>query len=546
MADQSGSTSEPAAVDVDSARLASASTGRIIAVIVALVLFSEVAPFQLGMVSVIVPKLGPSFPSAGANVTWAVTMLGVAGGATMALVGKLGDLVGKKLMLLVCAFALVIGCLICALTHSWALFLVGRGIAGISWGMTAIEYGVVRDLIPRKWIPITVGILGTGFGIGGVFGPVICGVLTDHYSWRSIFWFLLIYMLVTIPIVMIAVPESPLRVKQRLDILGAVLFGLGVGAVTLYLSEGSSWGWTATGSLGYLIGGLALLVLFVLWELRTKEPMMELHLLRAPKVSILMVAAFLFTGTIAGVNIAVSYMFETPKKATLDGQIISSAAAQYKVAPSLIEKFITFNGDLSYANGFSVLQLALHVTLWSALFGILLGPIGGYLARKVGARLPLRIAAVAMLAACALWIPWHRTWQEQIGIGVLFGLGFGFYYAANPNLLMDAVPAERQGVSAGMLAVFGAIGTSVATALVTSIQAAHPYQLVSHAGKTTVTNIPQVYTDTGYKEIYLLIGVVPAVIALILALLLRHGDKPALGGAVEEAPAEDAAAMADS
>jgi MFS family permease len=544
MADQSGSSSEPGAVDFDSARLPSASTGRIIAVIVALVLFSEVAPFQLGMVSVIVPKLGPSFPSAGANVTWAVTMLGVAGGATMALVGKLGDLYGKKFMLMVCASALVIGCLICALTDSWPLFLLGRGIAGVSWGMTAIEYGVVRDLIPRKWIPVTVGILGTGFGIGGVFGPVICGELTDHYSWRSVFWFLVIYMVVTIPIVIIAVPESPLRVKQRLDIVGAALFGLGVGTVTLYLSEGSSWGWTNMGCLGYLIGGLVLLVLFVLWELRVKDPMMELHLLRAPKVSILMVAAFLFTGTLTGVNIAVSYMFETPKKATLDSQIVNAAAAQYKVAPSLVEKFITFNGDLSYANGFSVLQLALHVTLWSSLFGILLGPVGGLMARKVGARLPLRIAGVAMIIACGLWIPWHRTWQEQVSIGVLFGLSFGFYYAANPNLLMDAVPAERQGISAGMLAVFGAIGTSVATALVTSIQAAHPYQLVSHAGKTTVTAIPQVYTDTAYKEIYLLIGVVPAVIALVLALLLRHGTKPALGGATEEEPVEDTAAVA--
>jgi MFS family permease len=541
MADQSGSSQPPTTVDVDAGRLAGASTGRIIAIIVALVLFSEVAPFQLGMISIIVPKLGPSFPSAGANVTWAVTILGVAGGATMALVGKLGDLVGKKLMLLVCAFALVVGCLICALTDSWALFLVGRGIAAVSWGMTAIEYGVVRDLIPRKWIPVTVGILGTGFGIGGVFGPVICGVLTDHYSWRSVFWFLIIYMLVTIPIVMVAVPESPLRVKQRLDLPGAVLFGLGVGAVTLYLSEGSSWGWTKFGCLGYLIGGLVLLVLFILWELRAKDPMMELHLLRAPKVSILMAAAFLFTGVITMANLAVAYMFETPKQAALNSQIIDSAAAQYKVAPSLISKFITFNGDLSYANGFSVLQVALHITMWSAVFGIILGPVGGLLARKVGARLPLRIAAVAMIAACALWIPWHSTWQEQVEIGVLFGLAFGFYYAANPNLLMDAVPAERQGISAGMLAVFGAIGSSVATALVTSLQAAHPYQLVSHAGKTTVTNIPQVYTNTAYSEIYLLIGVVPAAVALILALLLRTGTKPALGGAAEHAPLEDAA-----
>ncbi len=518
----------------DAGRIDPSRTGRLIAILVALVLYSEVAPMQLGAVSIIVPKIATSFPGAGAGVTWGVTIVGVAGGATMALIGKLGDLIGKKRVTLICGGLFLVGALMCVLTSSWPVFLVGRALGGASWAMTAVEYGLVRDLMPRRWIPIAVGVIGTGFGIGGVVTPIIVGALTDHYSWRSVFWFLVIYVVVTTPILMACVPESPLRVRQRFDIVGAVLFGASIGAVLLYVSEGSSWGWSNIGCLGYLLGGVVGLVAFVGWELRTPEPMIELSLLRAPKVSILMTVAFLVTLSISAISIVIAYMFETPTAAQLKGEILAGAAARAHVPVALVEKFVTFRGDLSYANGFSVLEMAVHITIWTALSGMLFGVLGGYLCRKTGARLPLIISGVCLLAASALWVVWHTTWQEQVSIGLLYGVSFGFYYAANPNLLMDAVPADRQGVSAGMLAVFGAIGTSVGTAIFTAIAAAHPFQLVATepgVSHPIVQNIPQVYTNTGYSLVYVAVGVVPAALTVLLALALRTGRTPARGGA---------------
>jgi MFS family permease len=523
-----------------------ASRGRLIAIIVALVLFSEVAPFQSAMISYVLPKIAQSFPSAGANVTWAVTILGVAGGASMALLGKLGDLIGKKKVLLLCGLLFLIGSLISALTGSWALFLVGRALGGASWGMTAVEYGTVRDIMPRRWIPVTIGIIGTGFGVSGVIAPLICGALTDHFSWRSVFWFLTIYMVATFPVVMLAVPESPLRLKQRFDILGAALFGVGVGAVLVYISEGSSWGWTAASSLGYLIGGLAVLAAFCTWEMRTREPMMELKLLRAPKVMVPMVVAFLITGIFAMIGISIAYMFETPQAATLKGEVLAGVAAQTHQPMSVVSQIVSFRGDVGYAAGYSVLQMAVHITIWTALFGMICGPLGGHISRKVGARLPLLISAGSLMAACALWVVWHSTWQDQVFIGLFYGIGFGFYYAANPNLLMDAVPADRQGVASGMLAVFGAVGTSAAIAVVTAILAAHPFQTVitAAAGHSVVTAVPGVYTNTAYSLIYALVGIVPAAVGLILVFFLRAGRTPALGGG-RVAERENAAALAD-
>jgi MFS family permease len=529
-----------ATAEEDAGRIDPSRTGRLVLLLVALVLYSEIAPMQFGMVSIIVPKVATTFPGAGAGVTWAVTIVGVAGGATMALIGKLGDLIGKKRVTLLSGLLFLIGAILCAFTSSWPLFLLGRALGGASWAMTAVEYGLVRDLLPRKWIPIAVGVIGTGFGIGGVLTPIICGALTDHYSWRSVFVFLIIYVVVTTPLVIAFVPESPLRVRQRFDIAGAVLFGASIGLVLIYVSQGSTWGWANVGSLSYIIGGALLMAAFIAWELRTPEPMMELALLRAPKVLFLMIIAFLVTMFIGTVQIIVAYMFETPKPAVLEGQIVGAAAAQNHVLPSLVRNFIHFQGDISYANGFSIMQMALHITIWTALFGMTFGVFGGWLARKTGARLPLIIAGACMLIGSALWIVWHTTWQEQLFIGLFYGLAFGFYYASTPNLLMDAVPAARQGVSAGMLAVFGAIGTSVGAAVFAAIAAAHPFQITASVPKPSVTNVPNVYTNSAYSLTYVVLGLIPAVIVLVLAFSLRTGRTPARGGAAEEAPAAEA------
>jgi MFS family permease len=390
-----------------------------------------------------------------------------------------------------------------------------------------------------------VGVLGTGFGVGGVITPLVTGALTDHYSWRSVFWFLVIYVAVTTPLLIFAVPESPFRVKQKFDFLGAVLFGGGVGLALLYVSEGSTWGWGTFSCLAYLIGGLVALAAFIGWELRAPEPMVELSLLRAPRVAIPLAAAFLVTLSISAISITIAYMFETPKAPALKGEILAGAAAQAHVPVSIVSKFVTFRGDLSYANGFSVLQMALHITIWTALFGMLFGVLGGWLCRKSGARIVLITSALSLLIATALWVPWHTTWEEQLSIGLLFGLAFGFYFASNPNLLIDAVPASRQGVSSGMLAVFGSVGTSVGTVIFTAIVAAHPFQVVANdAGHTVVQNIPSVYTNSGYSLVYVAIGVIPAALTLLIALALRTGRTPARGGAAEATLVTEATGIA--
>jgi hypothetical protein len=323
------------------------------------------------------------------------------------------------------------------------------------------------------------------------------------------------------------------------------LFGGGIAGVLVYISEGAGWGWTSGGCLPYLIGGLVALVAWALWENRISYPMMELSLLRAPKVSMVMGIALFATIGLTLPNFIIPYMNETPKPGVLTGEIIAQTAAQQHVAASLVARFVHFQGDIGYAAGFSVFQLAWHITIFTAASAMIFGPIGGVLARRFGARLPLVIGSAALVATFLLWWQFHHSWQEDAVIGVLWGLGFGFYYGSSPNLLIDAVPAKRQGISSGMMAVFGAIGSALATALITPILTSHPFQLVATppGGKPIVHDIPQVYTDAGYAEAYLLIGVIGAVVTLALAIILRTGRKPTLGGAEEQSPAPASAVV---
>jgi MFS family permease len=529
----------------DSGRLFGASNARLYGILTLILLVTEVVPLQYTVAAFVLPKIGETFTSAGSGVTWTITIAGIVGGATIALLGKAGDLWGKKRLLIVLSLLTSFGALISAVAPDFGLFLFGRGLGGLSLGMTVVNLGLVRDLFPRRWIPIAVGFVGTGFSVSSIFGPLIFGVLSDNYSWRADYWFMFIFGLaVTLPFALF-VPESPVRVAQRFDVPGAILFGAGIGLVSVYLSEGGNWGWTNGPALGYLIGGLVALAVFIAWERRAKDPMLSFAIIRKPGVYLVILAIFVVTGWQNVMNVAVSYLFQTPNQATLESGILAGVAAKAHVSVAAAAHFATFRGTVSGA-GYSVLQLAYHITIWQALYAVISAPIAGLIARKYGARIPMIITGVALTAAAVLWINWHSTWQQQDLVGILLGIGTGAFFAAWPNLIMDAVGAGLQGVTSGMVQVFGSIGGSVMSALLASVLAAHPFQLVvaAGAGHTIISNIPSVFTDAGFKQMYLLLGVIPGVIALIIGLALRTGRHPARGGAPLPEEAEEAAPAA--
>ncbi|HEX4223913.1 MAG TPA: MFS transporter, partial [Pseudonocardiaceae bacterium] len=167
------------------------------------------------------------------------------------------------------------------------------------------------------------------------------------------------------------------------------------------------------------------------------------------------------------------------------------------------------------------------------------GPGAGWLAVRIGARRPVVVAFVAFALASVslLTTSQHGVWFYAL-TATLFGVGFGAIFACVPNLIIDAVPPRQQGISSGMLAVFGAVASALATAVVTAFINANPLIMtVSVAGKvvTTVNLTAQdsLATWSGFVGVFWVIAGC-AVLGLVVALVMRHGRTPATGGQVSE------------
>ncbi|WP_042377952.1 MFS transporter [Streptacidiphilus melanogenes] len=520
-------------------RLDGASRLRIFAVILVVVLFAEIAALQYTMVASAARQIAPSFPGVGANISWMVIIFGLVGGATTPLLGKLSDLWGKRRTMLLTGVSFAVGTLVCALTHTWWVFLVGRALEAVAISAPTVAYGLFRDILPRRYIPAAIGVIATGLGMSALAAPLIGGSLVDAHGWRWLFWFLLIFVGVMVPLMWLVVPESTLRTRQRLDVGGALLLGGGVGLVLVYLSNGTTWGWGRLDSLGYLLGGLAMLVAFLLVERVVSQPIMDPRLLLSPRVLMILGAATLGSMVIGIQGYSIPYMLQTPNEQQLHASILQvalSGGAGQTLPPAMAPLFHTvFNSTLAFGLGASLLAYGYYSAVYSGGVGMLSGAGAGELARKTGPRLPLVIAMAMFTLSTVLYAYFpHSKWQYGL-FAAVFGIGFGAFYAACPNLMMEAVPARQQGISAGMLGVVNSLATSVGTGALTAFLAGHALQV-----KVQITGVPEattggfhpvtsLYGFAGYQNGLLLAAGCGAV-GLVVALLMRHGRTPATGG----------------
>jgi MFS family permease len=522
-------------------RLDGASTKRIAAVAAIIILFAEVVPLQYAMVLPAVQKVGASWPEVGGNLSWMVIIIALVGGATTPIVSKLADLYGQRRIMLLCSVSFLAGSVLSAVTSSWALFLAGRALQATAFAMTAIAVGLIRDLLPRRHVPIAVGALAAGFGFSGIVSPFVGGALTDHYSWRSLFWFLVVYGAVIIPLMVLFVPESDVRVREKLDWVGALLLGGGVALALVYLSNGQAWGWGRPSAWGYLVAGMAVLILFAAWETKAESPMMSPRLLRSPKVSMVLAIGFLANVVIGGIGYAIPYMAQTDA-AAIKEQVVQGAAAVSGQPAEAMRQVITFDGSMEYALGFSLLAFAAHITIGMSVTSMTAGPGAGVWGRRSGLRSPLIAGLGVMSLASALFALWHGDWVVMLVIYSVYGVGFGFYYSAANNLIVETVPERESAIGAGMLAVAQSFGAAVGTAVLTAILSANAFVLVtpSPGGQGTVTTeIPQVYTDTGWTMSLWAMAAAGG-LGTVIAVLLRSGRAPATGGAAPDvAPERD-------
>jgi MFS family permease len=470
------------------------STGHYVFILVVVLLMAETTTYGANLFYSALAYMSPPFTQA--QLPWIVSITLLVAAAIQPLMGKLADVFGRKRILLVVAALFIIGSLIGALATSFPLMMVARALQASAVALPGVVYSFFREYLPRRMVPIAVGMTATNIGIAGIVGPFISGGLLAAFGdYRTIFWFCAIYMAIFAPIVYFVIPDTARATgRRKVDGFGSGLFTFGALLLLVGISNGSSLGWGSIATVLPLAAGVLLLGGFVLAELKVDEPMIDLRLLAAPALRNTMLVS-LFAGATTG--------------------------AWWYIIPQILQT--PPDPRIDFGFGLTALQTAL-VTLSFGLLSAVFGPLGGYLCRRYSPRLVMLICCVLATLTVVLAAFFHTEIWQFVVYGFLMGIAGGSYFAAGPNLVIEAVPEGLTGVSTGIQAFTSAFSASVMPVVLGAVLAATAFPAASAEGHL-------VYSSGGYTYAFLILGAL-GLVALVITVLMRHGRRPATGGAV--------------
>jgi MFS family permease len=221
---------------------------------------------------------------------------------------------GKEHWLLISLAIFGVGSLVAALAGSLTVMIAGRAIQGAGGAIFPLAIGIIRDEFPRDRVAPAIGTVSAMFGIGGGAGLVLAGIFVDHGSISWIFWLSVATTALAALATWLWVPESPVRVRARIDWVGGALLSLTLLALLLPISEGNSWGWTSGRVLGLFVAAAVLAVLWARWELRVVDPLVDLALMRQRPVWTTNVAACAIGFAMFGSFVLVPQFVQTPSR----------------------------------------------------------------------------------------------------------------------------------------------------------------------------------------------------------------------------------------
>lgn len=447
--------------------------GRIVAVLAAAGIASSLTQ------TLVIPLIGSLpqiFSTSATNTSWIITATLLTGAVSMPVLGRLADIFGKRRMILVALVPLLVGSVMCAVSTTLPVMIVGRALQGVANGMTPLGISLLHDVLPAGRVGKAVALMSSSMGIGGALGLPLAAAIAQFGSWRILFWTMAGVGALMLVLVGLLVPADPARpCTGRFDPVGSLLLGAGLVCLLLLVSKGGTWGWDSPTTLGAAVAAVVLLTAWVLWELHCDHALIDLRQMARPVVLMTNVAS-VFIGF--------------------------AMYSQSLIVPQLMQ--------LPTSTGHGLGQSMLGMGLWMAPTGIAMMAVSG-----PGARLSARSGARTTLVTGALVMALGYT-AASVLMGTLWGLaasaalvsaGVGLAFGAMPALIMGAVPARQKAASNAFNALMRSIGISVSSAVVAVILAT-----LSTPGPSGAL----VPTQTGFR-VGLLVGAGVSVLAAVLA-----------------------------
>ncbi|WP_406416155.1 MFS transporter [Streptomyces sp. NBC_00873] len=410
-------------------------TSRSGGVVATLALAGTVAAIMQTLVTPLIADLPQILHTTSSNATWVITVTLLSAAVCVPVAGRLGDLLGKRKMLLASCVPLIAGSVVCALTSSVAMMIVGRGLQGMGMGVVPLGISLLRDLLPAEKLSSSIALVSASMGIGGGLGLPIAAAVAEYTSWRALFWGSAVLAALIAVMIWSFIPNVPAAAKgQRFDLAGALGLGVGLVSLLLAISKGADWGWGSGSTLGLLAAAVVVLLAWGFWELRTRDPLIDLRTTARPRVLLTNAASVLI-----GVGMY----------------------AQMLIVPQLLQ--------FPEATGYGLGQSMLAMGLWMAPAGLVMmvvSPFGGKLTNARGPKFTLVSGSLVIAAGYGLSMAlMGSTWGLLIVTVVISG-GVGLAYGAMPALIMSAVPMSETAAANGFNTLMRSLGTSIGAAVI--------------------------------------------------------------------------------
>ncbi|WP_373293012.1 MFS transporter [Nocardia jinanensis] len=396
----------------------------------------------------LIPSLPTLLNTTTTNASWVITVTLLASAVCTPISGRLGDMFGKRRILLLDLAAMIVGSVLCAMSSSLLPSVAGRALQGVAIGAIPLGISIMRDELPPERVGSAMAVMSSTLGVGGAIGLPIAALIVEHADWHVLFWAAAALGGAGALLILRFVPESSVRTPAPFDFGGAAGLATALLALLLAITQGAQWGWTSPSIMTLFAVSILVFLGWGRYELGRRHPLVDLRISARPRVLFTNIASIAVGFALYGMSLSFPQLLMAPTE-TGYGLGLSMVAAGLALAPS-------------------------------GCVMMLLSPVSARISARFGPKLTLGVGSAVIglgyLFAAALM---DSVWQIMIA-SVLVAGGVGLAYAAMPALIMGAVPITETAAANGLNALMRSVGTSTSAAVMSAVLANMTITLGTH------------------------------------------------------------------